>query len=119
MALPAQIEAGVVDLTLFSQIADKVTYRIEDSGLPPMFRPTLVLTTKPNRAGTNVNVTIKLLRPITAVINGNLSALNTRVTALSYTSLQNTTDSTAGADLDIMIAAITALKSQVTEGRAS
>ena len=119
MALPAKIEAGVVDLTLFSQIADKVTYRIEDTDLPPMFRPTLVLTTKPNRAGTNVNVTLKLLRPITAEVNGNLVALNNRVTALSYTSLQNTTDSTAGADLDIMIAAITALKSQVSEGRAS
>lgn len=119
MALPAQIEAGIFDLTLFSQTADKVTYRIEDTALPPMFRPTLVLSTKPNRAGTNVNVTLKLLRPITAEINGSLTALNNRVTALSYTSLQNTTDSTAGADLDIMIAAITALKPQVTEGRAS
>lgn len=119
MALPAQIEAGAIDLTLFSQTADRVTYRIENAELPPMHRPTLVLTTKPNRPGTNVNVTLKLLRPITAEVNGNLVALNNRVTALSYTSLQNTTDPTAGADLDIMIAAIAALKLQLSEGRAS
>lgn len=111
------IEAGAINFTPFSIVGDKAVWRKEDPALPPMFRPTLTLTARKNSTGTNVNVTLKSVTPIVSIVDGTSVSRNSRVATFSYTSLQNVVDETAGADIDAMIAALTALKSQFVNGR--
>lgn len=116
MAISAIIEAGVLDFTLLSATKDRAEYRVEDSSIPPMFRRTLVLTAKPNAAGTNVNVAFKLVSPVVVTVNGVPTAPNRRVITGSYTSLQNVIDTSEGQDILDLATALTALKTQFVNG---
>lgn len=119
MSLPATIEAGTLDFTLLSATKERAEYRVEDTSIPPMFRRTLVLTAKPNAAGTNVNVAFKLVTPVVVTVNGILQAPNRRVITGSFTSLQNVIDASEGKDILDMAAILTALKSNFVNGSLS
>lgn len=116
MALPLTIEAGAIDWTLLSATKDRAEYRIEDTTIPPMFRRTLVLTAKPNAAGTNVNVAFKLITPIIVTENGVITAPNRRVISGTFTSLQNVLDASNGKDVEDAAAVLTALKPHFVNG---
>lgn len=116
MPLPITIEAGELDFTLLSATKDRAEYRVEDPSIPPMFRRTLVVTAKPNSAGTNVNVAYKLITPVIVTVNGILQAPNRRVITGSFTSLQNVLDSSNGKDIADMAAILIALKAHFVNG---
>lgn len=116
MALP-NIEAGEIDFTPFSVVGTTAIWRKEDTTLPPLYRPTIKLVVKPNSTGTNVNMTLKSVTPIVSTVNGVTVSTNSRVLTVSYTALQNVVDSSNGADIDAMIAALTALKQSLVQGR--
>lgn len=119
MPLPHTIEAGTLDFTLLSATKDRAEYRVEDTSIPPMFRRTLVLTAKPNAAGTNVNVAFKLVTPVVVTVNGLLQAPNRRVITGSFTSLQNVIDTSEGKDILDMAAILIALKGNFVNGSLS
>lgn len=119
MSLPLTIEAGTLDFTLLSATKDRAEYRVEDTTIPPMFRRTLVLTAKPNAAGTNVNVAFKLVTPVVVTVNGIMQAPNRRVITGSFTSLQNVIDASEGKDILDMAAILTALKGNFVNGSLS
>ena len=114
--LPSIIEAGTLDFTLLSAQKDRAEYRVEDPSIPPMFRRTLVLTAKPNAAGTNVNVAFKLVTPVVVTVNGIMQAPNRRVITGSFTSLQNVIDNSEGKDVADMAAVLLALKAHFVNG---
>lgn len=116
MALPISIEAGAIDFTLLSGTKDRAEYRVEDPAIPPMFRRTLVITAKPNKAKTNVNVAFKLVTPVVLTVDGRAVSLDRRVVQGSYTSLQNVIDASNGQDVTDISTALVALKSFLVNG---
>lgn len=110
------IEADAIDFTILSHTSDTAVWRQENLTLPPMFRPTFELKAKANKLKTNVNMTLKLVTPVTSTVDGNVVSLNTRVGIFSYTSLQNVTDSTNGEAIDQMINALMVLKKNFVQG---
>lgn len=119
LPLPRTIEAGTLDFTLLSATKNRAEYRVEDTTIPPMFRRTLVLTAKPNAAGTNVNVAFKLITPVVVTVNGVVQAQNRRVFTGSFTSLQNVIDASEGKDILDAAAALIALKGNFVNGSLS
>lgn len=113
------IEAGTTDFSLFSEEANKTTWRQDLVGVAPMFRPTLALTSKLNAPKTNANVALKLSKPVIVTVNGLPVVRGTRISEFRHTALQNLDSAEAISDIDVMIAALTALKQNIVDGRAT
>lgn len=113
------IEAGTTDFSLFSEETNKAIWRQDLVGVPPMYRPTLTLTSKLNAPKTNANVALKLSKPVIVTVDGLPVVRGTRVSEFRHTALQNLDSAAAASDIDVMIIALTALKQNIIDGRAS
>lgn len=113
------IEAGAIDFTLFNESDAKTIWRKEDTSVPPMFRPTIQLTGKLNSSRTNANMALKLVTPVIVTENGRVVPIAYRTSQFNHTALQSVDNTAAAADIDIMIAALTALKQNIIDGKAS
>lgn len=119
MSLP-QIVADTDTYTLFSaptSNGDPAVWRLEDTTLAPMYRPTLRLQSKTNAKGTNVNMTLKASVPIVQSVDGVQVSLNTAVASASVTSLQNVTGDTVERAIDALIAGLTATREAIVAGK--
>lgn len=90
-------------------------WREEVTTIPPMFRPTIEQSSKPNAPGTNTNCTLKVRVPVYDSVN-NVSK-NTCVATFSVSALQNVTGDAVAQAIDSMISALTARKTQLALGR--
>lgn len=113
------IEAGAIDFTLFNEADGKTIWRREDTSVPPMYRPTIQLSGKFNASRTNANMALKLVTPVTVTENGRVVPVAYRTSQFNHTALQSIDNSDAATDIDIMIAALTALKQNIIDGKAS
>lgn len=113
------IEAGTIDFSLFNEADGKTIWRQEDTSVPPMYRPTIQLTGKLNASRTNANMALKLVTPVVVTENGRVTPIAYRTSQFSHTALQSVDNTSASADIDIMIAALTALKQNIIDGKAT
>lgn len=113
------IEAGSIDFILFNEADGKTIWRKEDLSVPPMYRPTIQLSGKLNASRTNANMALKLVTPVVATENGRVVPIAYRTSQFTHTALQSIDSNEATADIDVMISALTALKRNIIDGRAT
>lgn len=121
MSYPNKITVAGHDYIVFSaptSAYDPAVYRWEDTSIYPMFRPTIKLSGRPNKNGTNVNMKLRIDVPIVQK-NTTLdtqTSTNKAVATLDFTSLQNTDVKGVQEAIDAVIAAATALKANLVNG---
>lgn len=96
---------------------DAAIWRVENTSLPPMYRPLLTLTGKKNSAGTNVNMTLKASVPVVVVASGQQTSVNTAIASANLTALQNVSTSEVEAAINALIAGLTAVKTGMIAGK--
>lgn len=121
MSNPSKITVAGHDYILFSaptSAYDPAIYRWEDTSVYPMYRPTIKLSGRPNKNGTNVNMKLRIDVPIVQVnttLNTQTST-NKAVATLDFTSLQNSDVKGVQEAVDALIAAAAAFKANLVNG---
>lgn len=100
-----------------SSNGDPAIWRVEDSNLAPMYRPTIRLTGKSNAKQTNANMTLKVQVPVVRLIDGEQVSTNTAVATATLTALQNVTTSEVIDAIDVLIAGLTETKLSMVAGK--
>lgn len=97
---------------------DAAIWRVENTSLPPMYRPILTLTGKKNSASTNINMTLKASVPVIVVTaSGQQTSVNTAIASANLTALQNVSTSEVEAAIYALIAGLTAVKASMIAGK--
>lgn len=96
---------------------DAAIWRVEDSLLAPMYRPTIRLTGKGNAKQTNTNMTLKVNVPVVRTVDGLQVSTNTVVATGTLTALQNVTTSEVNNAIDALIAGLIQAKAAMTAGK--
>lgn len=92
-------------------------YRFDGVNVPAQFIPTLLFSATQNKAGTNVNMRIRIEFPLVVTVDGITSAPNKFVCNLDFTALQSVTNSAERTRvLDELIAFLTANKARIASG---
>lgn len=100
-----------------SSNGDPAIWRVEDSSLAPMHRPTIRLSGNLNSTGTNANMVLKVQIPVVKVVDGIATSSNTAIASANITALQNVTGEDVGNGIDALIAGLTQLKDSIAAGK--
>lgn len=96
---------------------DAAIWRVEDSLLAPMYRPTIRLTGKSNAKQTNSNMTLKVNFPVVRTVDGVQVSTNTVVATGTLTALQNVTTNEVINAIEALIAGLSEAKVAMAAGK--
>lgn len=97
---------------------DTAVYRHLPSGIAPAFASKITIAATPNKAGSNINMTVSVAVPVVVIDQNNgQSAKDTIKASLTYTSLQQVVAAEEKAlAIDAMISALTAQRDLIIDG---